>query len=35
VQCGLNTCNVGQVCCNASCGICAQPGEACSQQPCR
>ncbi len=27
--CGANRCPVGQVCCNASCGICALPGEGC------
>ena len=25
---------VGQVCCNESCGICALPGGACTQQIC-
>jgi hypothetical protein len=34
IPCGTNTCTGGQVCCNASCGICAPPGEQCSQQPC-
>jgi hypothetical protein len=34
-MCGPNTCNVGDVCCNASCGICTAPGESCSQTPCR
>jgi hypothetical protein len=32
--CGPNTCNVNEVCCNPSCGICALPGESCSQQLC-
>lgn len=27
--CGPTTCAVGQVCCNASCGICTAPGEGC------
>jgi hypothetical protein len=30
----MNTCNVGQVCCNPSCGICTNPGETCSLDPC-
>ena len=34
VTCGPNTCAAGQVCCNESCGICARPGEQCSQQEC-
>ncbi|NOY90055.1 MAG: hypothetical protein GXP55_02515 [Deltaproteobacteria bacterium] len=29
VVCGASTCSGGQVCCNASCGICADPGEGC------
>jgi len=33
-MCGHNTCNVGQVCCNASCGICTAPGATCDQAPC-
>ncbi|GAB1315648.1 hypothetical protein MFIFM68171_05858 [Madurella fahalii] len=32
--CGPNVCASGQVCCNASCGICAMPGEACTEQAC-
>jgi hypothetical protein len=32
--CGANTCDVGEVCCNPSCGICAPPGVACSQVAC-
>ena len=32
--CGPNTCAVGEVCCNASCGICTPPGGACTQQAC-
>ena len=32
--CGDGYCGVGQVCCNTSCGICAEPGDACSQQEC-
>jgi hypothetical protein len=31
IQCGSATCPEGQVCCNASCGTCAMPGEICSQ----
>lgn len=34
VLCGRNTCNVGQVCCNISCGICTEPGATCSTEPC-
>jgi hypothetical protein len=34
VTCGMSTCNVGYVCCNPSCGICALPGEACSSSVC-
>lgn len=33
-SCGTNTCRVGQVCCNESCGICAQPGDTCDQGTC-
>jgi hypothetical protein len=29
VECGPVTCPSGQVCCNESCGICTDPGEAC------
>jgi hypothetical protein len=34
VPCGPTTCSEGQSCCNASCGICAAPGETCTQQLC-
>lgn len=34
VQCGSVKCAPGLVCCNASCGTCARPGEKCSQQVC-
>ncbi len=34
VTCGDVTCAEGLVCCNASCGICAAPGEKCNQQAC-
>jgi hypothetical protein len=33
-QCGKNTCPDGQVCCNASCGICTPKGSACIQIAC-
>ena len=33
-QCGPNVCGAGQVCCNASCGICTQPDMVCTQQAC-
>ena len=32
--CGMQTCNVGYVCCNPSCGICKKPGEPCRQDTC-
>jgi hypothetical protein len=32
--CGSKTCPEGQVCCNASCGLCAPPGGACIQIAC-
>jgi hypothetical protein len=32
--CGKNVCPSGQVCCNASCGICAPPDGACIQIAC-
>jgi hypothetical protein len=32
--CGKNTCAVGEVCCNASCGICTAPGGGCTKQLC-
>lgn len=34
VTCGMATCNVGMVCCNASCAICAPPSEPCSHRLC-
>jgi hypothetical protein len=34
VKCGWNTCAVGDVCCNESCGICTKPGGFCTQQFC-
>ena len=34
VPCGTSTCTGGQVCCNASCGTCAEPGQKCSQAVC-
>jgi len=34
VSCGKNTCAAGQVCCNASCGICTDPGMMCIQMAC-
>jgi hypothetical protein len=34
VTCGGVTCPRGQVCCNASCGICTPPGVACPQIAC-
>lgn len=33
-QCGPVLCEVGQVCCNESCGICTAPGEACIEIAC-
>ncbi|MGH2614461.1 MAG: hypothetical protein ACRDJC_04430 [Thermomicrobiales bacterium] len=32
--CGRTTCPPGQVCCNASCGICTDPGMACIMIAC-
>jgi hypothetical protein len=32
--CGATTCEDGMVCCNASCGICTEPGGFCTQQAC-
>lgn len=32
--CGPVTCAAGEVCCNASCGICTPPGYFCTQQFC-
>jgi hypothetical protein len=34
VPCGKNTCSKGLYCCNASCGVCAPPGEACDMIAC-
>lgn len=34
LMCGPNTCNVGQVCCNWSCGVCTPPGGTCNQEQC-
>ena len=34
VACGKARCAVGDVCCNASCGICTPPGGVCTQQVC-
>lgn len=34
VPCGRTTCAAGQVCCNASCGICTPPDGACIQIAC-
>jgi hypothetical protein len=33
-MCGRNTCNIGQVCCNASCGTCVAQGATCDQTQC-
>ncbi|MDF3069139.1 MAG: hypothetical protein K0R38_4740 [Polyangiaceae bacterium] len=33
-MCGPNTCNVGMVCCNISCGTCVAPGGTCDQTVC-
>ncbi len=33
-SCGILTCELGSVCCNASCGICTPPGVSCSQLQC-
>ena len=33
-MCGPNTCNVGEVCCNVSCGACVAPGGTCDQRVC-
>ena len=32
--CGDIVCPDGEVCCNASCGICTPPGGVCTQQAC-
>jgi len=34
IPCGESTCGPGQVCCNASCGICTPPDGACIQMVC-
>ncbi|HEY8427119.1 MAG TPA: hypothetical protein VIL20_02045 [Sandaracinaceae bacterium] len=34
VPCGPVTCAAGQVCCNASCGLCLEPGGSCTGQEC-
>jgi hypothetical protein len=34
VTCGKNTCAAGQTCCNASCGICTDPGKGCIKMFC-
>jgi hypothetical protein len=31
-SCGRNTCNFGDVCCNASCGTCVHPGQTCDEK---
>jgi len=33
-KCGMATCAPGQPCCNASCGLCMQPGATCTKQVC-
>jgi hypothetical protein len=33
-ECGDRTCSEGNVCCNASCGICTAPGNVCIQIAC-
>jgi len=33
-SCGKNTCAPGQTCCNASCGICTEPGKGCIKMFC-
>src|SRR5678815_3656648 len=33
-QCGDSFCTGGKECCNASCGICVDPGGFCTQQYC-
>ena len=33
-DCGPTVCGAGQECCNASCGICTEPGGFCTQQVC-
>jgi hypothetical protein len=34
VSCGPVACTGGQVCCNASCGICTEPGASCTNKDC-
>lgn len=34
IPCGTTICGENQFCCNASCGICAPQGGACTQQIC-
>jgi hypothetical protein len=34
VSCGRTTCAVGEICCNASCGICTPPDGFCTEQFC-
>lgn len=34
VPCGPSACGNGEVCCNASCGICTPPDGVCTQQAC-
>src|ERR1041385_8008717 len=34
VPCGPFWCPLGQICCNARCGLCAYPGVKCSQRDC-
>ena len=34
VKCGSKTCPSGEVCCNASCGVCTPPGFACDAIAC-
>jgi hypothetical protein len=34
VACGQNVCGAGQTCCNASCGICTDPGKGCIKMMC-
>ncbi len=34
VPCGTAMCRHGEVCCNASCGICTRPGDVCTAQVC-
>jgi hypothetical protein len=33
-RCGNIVCSIGQECCNASCNVCANPGDLCTQQVC-